>query len=80
MCTLVSRKRAHGRYTLLCAQTGVWADICNIAAFYHKKVPMFALSQPTGCCTLTISPSTSLIQVSVCISQAMCGFAKVDKR
>jgi len=40
---VVSRKRAHGRYTLLCAQTGGWADICNIAAFYHEKVPTFAL-------------------------------------
>ena len=23
-----------------------WADICNIAAFYHQKVPTFTLSQP----------------------------------
>ena len=37
----------HGWYTLLCAQTRGWADICNIAAFYHEKVPMFTLSQPT---------------------------------
>ena len=38
-CTVVSRKRAHGWYTLLCVQTGGWADICNIAAFYLKKAP-----------------------------------------
>ena len=37
--TVVSQKRAHGRYTLLCAQTRGRADICNIAAFYHKKRP-----------------------------------------
>ena len=37
--TVVSRKRAHGWYTLLCAQTRGWVDICNIAAFYHKKCP-----------------------------------------
>ena len=43
--TVVSRKRAHGRYMLLCAQTGGWADICNIAAFYHEKAPMFTSSQ-----------------------------------
>ena len=24
---------------------GGWADICNIAAFYHEKAPMFTLSQ-----------------------------------
>ena len=70
--TVVSRKRAHGRYTLLHAQTGGWgADICNIAAFYHEKVPTFILSQPTtGYCKPTHLPSTSLIQFSVCISQA----------
>ena len=78
--TVVSRKRAHGRCTLLCAQTRGWADICNIAGniygniaatFYHEKAPMFTLSQPTtGYCTPTHPPSTSLIQFSVCISQA----------
>ena len=31
--TVVSRKRADGRYTLLCVQTEEWADICNITAF-----------------------------------------------
>ena len=52
--TVVSQKRAQGRYTLLCAQTRGWADICNIAAFYHEKAPMFTLSQPTtGYCTPT---------------------------
>ena len=66
--TVVSRKRAHGRCTLLCAQTGGWADICNIAAFYNKKAPMFTLSQPkAGYCTPTHTPSTSF---SDCISQA----------
>ena len=50
-------KRGHGRYTLLCAQKRVWADICNIAAFYHKKAPMLTLSQPTtGYCTPTHLP------------------------
>ena len=49
--TVVSRKRAHGRYTLLCAPTRGWADICNIA-FNYEKVLMFTLSQPsTGYCT-----------------------------
>ena len=42
--TVVSRKRAHGWYTLLCAQTREWVDICNIVAFYHKKVPRVASS------------------------------------
>ena len=37
VCTVVLRKRAHGRYTLLCAQTRGWADTCNITAFYHEK-------------------------------------------
>ena len=69
--TVVSRKRAHGWYTLLCAQTGEWADIWNITAFYHEKVPLFTLSQPTtGYCTPTHPLSTSLIQFSVCIFQA----------
>ena len=69
--TAVSRKRAHGRCTLLCAQTGRWADICDITAFYHENAPMFTLSQPTtGYCTPTHLPSTSLIQFSVCVSQA----------
>ena len=71
--TVVSRKRVHGRCTLLCAQTGGWADICNIAAFYHEKAPMFTLSQPrptTGYCTPTHPPNTSLIQFSVYSSQA----------
>ena len=27
---VVSRKRAHGRYTLLCAQTRGWADTCTM--------------------------------------------------
>ena len=44
-CTIVSRKRAHGRYTLVCAQTRRWVDICNRTAFYHEKAPMFSLSQ-----------------------------------
>ena len=35
-----------GAHALLCAQTGEWADICNIAAFYHEKALMFTLSQP----------------------------------
>ena len=39
--TVVSRKRAHGRYTLLCAQTGGVGDICNVAAFYHEEAPIF---------------------------------------
>ena len=54
-CTgiVVSRKRAHGRYTLLCAQTRGWADICNITAFYHEKTAMFTSSQPsTGYCRI----------------------------
>ena len=69
--TIVARKRAHGRCTLLRAQTGGWADIRNIAAFYQKKAPMFTFSQPTtGYCKPTHLPSTSLIQFSVCISQA----------
>ena len=64
-------KKAHGRCTLLRAQTGGRGDICNITAFYHKKAPMFTVSQPTtGYCTPTNPPSTSLIQFSVCISQA----------
>ena len=42
--TTVAQKRAHGQGTLLRAQ---WADICNITVFYHKKAPMFTLSQPT---------------------------------
>ena len=51
--TVVSQKRAHGRYTLLCAQTGGWADICNITTL-QRKAPMFTLSQPTaGYCTPT---------------------------
>ena len=63
-----------GRYTLLCAQTGSWANICSIAAFYHKKAPIFTLSQPTtGYCIPTHPPSTSLIQFSTCISQACVG-------
>jgi len=46
-------------------------DICNIAAFYHEKAPMFTLSQPTTeYCTPTHPPRKSLIQFSVCISQA----------
>ena len=49
-----------------CAHTRGWADICNIAAFYHKKATMFTLSQPTtGYCTPTNPPSTSLNQFSV---------------
>ena len=56
--TVVSWKRAHGRCTLLCAQTGGWADICNIAAFYHEKAPMLTLSQPTtGYCMHTYTPA-----------------------
>jgi len=39
--------------------------------FYHGKGHMITLSQPTtGYCTPTHLPSTSLIQFSVCISQA----------
>ena len=52
-CPVVLQKRAHGWYTLLCAQTGGWADICNIArgaAFYHEKAPMFT-------CNFTGKPS-----------------------
>ena len=50
-------------------QTGGWADICNISAFYHEKAPMFTLSQPTtGYCTLTHPPSM------VSASLSMCGF------
>ena len=62
--TVVSRKRAHGRCTLLCAQTGRWADICNILAFsYHEKAPMFTLSQPTtGYCTFNITTSDRAYQ------------------
>ena len=37
--TVVLRKRAYRRYTLLCAQTRGWADISNIAAFYQEKHP-----------------------------------------
>ena len=44
MYTVVSRKRAHGRYTLLCARTRGWADICNIAAFNHEKASMFSIT------------------------------------
>ena len=49
--TIVSWKRAHGRYTLLCDQTRGWADICNIAAFYHEKAPMLPkhLPPPINC-------------------------------
>ena len=53
--TIVSRKRAHGQCTLLSAQTGGWANICNIAAFYHEKVPMFTLSQPSYMPTNTLT-------------------------
>ena len=70
---VVSRKRAHGRYTLLCTQTGGWADICNIAAFYHPKKRPFLhyhnLQQDIAY-QHTHPPSTSLIQFSVCTSQA----------
>ena len=53
-----------------CSDRG-WADICNIAVFYHVKAPKFTLSQPTtGYCKPTHPPSTSLIQFSVCISLA----------
>ena len=39
--------------------------------FTTKMPPMFTLSQPTtGYCTPTHLPSTSLIQFSVCVSQA----------
>ena len=58
-----------GGATLLCAQTGGWADICNLAAFYHEKAPMLTLSQPY-IATPTHPPSTNLVQFSVCISQA----------
>ena len=71
--TVVSRKRAHGQYTLLCAQTGGWVNSCNIAAFYHEKAPTFTLisqQATTGYCTPTHPPSTGLIQFSICISQA----------
>ena len=45
--------------------------ICDNAAFYHENAPMFTLSQPTtGYCSPTHLPSTSLIQFSVCVSQA----------
>ena len=37
MYTVLLRKRAHGQYTLLCAQTEGWVDICNIAT---KKCPV----------------------------------------
>ena len=57
--SVVLGKRAHGWRTLLCAQTGGWADITE---FYNDKVPMFTLSQPAaGYCTPTHTPSTSLI-------------------
>ena len=42
--TVVARKRAHGRYTLLCAQTRGMVDIGNIATFYHEKAPRIASS------------------------------------
>ena len=42
--TVVSRKRAHGRYILLCAQTGGWADICNITTFQEKDSKFHAMS------------------------------------
>ena len=59
---VVSRKRAHGRYTLLCAQTGGWVDICNIAVFYHEKAPMFTLSQSkTGREFLSDAPLSNLV-------------------
>ena len=70
---VVSRKRAHGRYTLLCTQTGGWVDICNITAFYHPKKHPFLhyhnLQQDIAY-QHTHPPSTSLIQFSVCTSQA----------
>ena len=34
------------QWTLLRAQTGGWADVCDIDAFYHEKEPMFTLLQP----------------------------------
>ena len=42
-----------------------WADIGNIAAFYHEKAPMFTLSAYNRYCTPTHPPSTSSIQFSV---------------
>jgi len=35
-----------GAHYFVLMQTRGWADICNIAAFYHEKAPMFTLSQP----------------------------------
>ena len=41
----------------LCSDGGGWVDICNIAAFYHEKAPMFTSSQPTtGYCTQHTRP------------------------
>ena len=45
-----------------------WANICYIAAFHHQKVPMFTLIYHN--LEQDIVHSTSLIQFSVCISQA----------
>ena len=68
--TIVSEKGPMGGGHYFVLRQG-WTDICNMAAFYHEKAPMFTLSQPTtGYCTPTHPPSTSLIQFSVCISQA----------
>ena len=39
-------KNGHGWYTLLCAQTRVRVDICNIAALYHEKAPSLHYHNP----------------------------------
>ena len=43
----LAKKGPWAVHIILCAQTRGWVDICNIAAFYHEKAPMFTLSQPT---------------------------------
>ena len=71
--TVVSRRRVHGWCTLLCAQTGEWADICNIVAFYHEKRPIYIITTYNR---ILHTSSTSLIQFSVCISQACVASSK----
>ena len=72
--TLVLRKRAHGRCTSLCAQTRGWADICNIAAFYHEKAPMLPKHPPVllAAVKFRIASGDALFEFTgtVCISQS----------
>ena len=65
----LAKKGPWAVHITLCSDRG-WVDICNIAAFTNKKVPCLHYHNLQQDIAHQHLPSTSLIQFSVCISQA----------